>query len=152
MKKKPKEKQPGLYASTKMFLTVARRCRLDKALWIFLASIGIGAAVVLILEPGITSYGDALWFLFVSCTTIGYGDFISVTLLGRCLVVYLTIYQLLLMALLTGVFVSHYREMVHRREMYHVEELLDRFQHLQGLSKEELGQIEEKARSLRQRL
>lgn len=39
----------------------------------------VGGLIEWIVEPQIASYGDGLWFCFVSSTTIGYGDLAAVT-------------------------------------------------------------------------
>ena len=37
------------------------------------------AAVLTVLEPGINTLGDGLWYCFVASTTIGFGDICAVT-------------------------------------------------------------------------
>ncbi|MXI72470.1 hypothetical protein GR255_25265, partial [Mycobacterium tuberculosis] len=37
----------------------------------------------------ITNYGDGLWYAFVTSTTVGYGDLLAVTLIGRITSVFL---------------------------------------------------------------
>ena len=55
-----------------------------------------GGVSVLILESDATGANiktatDALWWTFVTVTTVGYGDFYPVTVLGRCVAVLLMI-------------------------------------------------------------
>ncbi|UUT36288.1 potassium channel family protein [Microbacterium elymi] len=66
-----------------------------------IAIYGAGAALVLIYVGGlavldaerhapgadITNFGDAIWWAFVTITTVGYGDFVPVTLGGRAVAV-----------------------------------------------------------------
>ena len=109
----------------------------------------LGSLLLLLKEPGIGNYWDAMWLLFVSCTTIGYGDFSVVTLSGRLLVVVMTIYQLVLFSLLTGVIIGHYQEVTEQRKQEIVKNFFDKMEHLTELSKEELEEIQEKVRKLK---
>ena len=70
------------------------------------------------LEPSIRSFGDGLWYAFVSATTLGYGDIVVTTFLGRMISVILTIYGLIFFGCLSGVLVNYYTEMnhLHREE------------------------------------
>jgi voltage-gated potassium channel len=63
--------------------------------------------------------------------------------------VILTIYEIILVALLSGVIVSHYLELVRRREQEAVVVFIDKLEHLTELSYEELQDIERKARRLK---
>ena len=64
-----------------------------------------------LLDPGISSFEDALWFCFATVTTIGYGDVASTTLLGRILSVILGVYGIIVVALITSIIVNFYNEM-----------------------------------------
>ena len=66
-----------------------------------------GALAVLDVErdaPGatITSFGDALWWAVVTITTVGYGDFTPVTVLGRCIAVALMLSGIAVIGVVTA--------------------------------------------------
>lgn len=62
------------------------------------------------LEPGISSFEDALWYCFAIVTTIGFGDFAAVTLPGRVISVVLGLYGIIVVALITSIIVNFYNE------------------------------------------
>ena len=69
--------------------------------------ISMGAMVALEAEryvPGalITSYPDALWWAFVSMTTIGYGIYYPVTITGRLITVVLVLAGIAIIGVITG--------------------------------------------------
>ena len=107
------------------------------------------AIIIRFHEPGINDFGDAMWYTFVSCTTIGFGDFTVTTPLSRFLTVFLTIYEIVLVALLSGVIVSHYLEVIRRRESEAAVIFLDKLEHLTELSYDELLEIQIKAKRLK---
>ena len=132
--------------NVRLFWSIVKRCRFEKILFGFLISYFVVAAIMLFVEPGIDRYGEALWYVFVSCTTIGFGDLTATTLIGRLLTVYITIYEIGLVAILSGVIISHYIEVIHRREKLTATMFLDRLKHLTELSPEELAEMERKVR------
>lgn len=135
--------------NVRMFWIVLRRCHFERFFLIFAISFFLVALILRFHEPDIDSYGDALWYCFVSCTSIGFGDLTAVTALGRILTVYLTIYEIILVGLLSGVIVSHYLEVVRKREQESVMIFLDKLEHLTELTYDELKDIENKARRLK---
>ena len=132
----------------RFFWVIIKRCHFDKFLYVFIISFFVCSLIVQLTEPGIKNYGDAMWYLFVSCTTIGFGDIISDTILGRLITVYLTVYEIVLVALLSGVVISHYIEVIHRREQMTASMFLDKLEHLTELDYDELFEIQEKAKAL----
>ena len=111
------------------------------AAWFFISSF-----LTMLAEPGITRYGDAVWYSFVACTSIGFGDLVTVTFVGRLLTVILTIYEIVIVAMFSGVVVSYYLEVVHRKENAVISNFLDKMEHLTELSQDELREIQEKVR------
>lgn len=135
----------------KLFWTVVKRLHMDKMVYAFLISMVAVAAIIMAVEPEINTYGDALWYTFVACTTIGFGDFAAVTVIGRLLTVYIAINEIVMVAVIPGVVVSYYLEVVHRRENEELMEFLDTLEHLPELSKEELAEISEKVKEFVER-
>ena len=133
----------------RLFWSIVRRCHFEKILIGFLISYLIVAGIILAVEPGIDSYGDALWYTFVASTTIGFGDVTALTFSGRLLTVFITVYEILLVALLSGVIISHYLEVIHRREKLTATVFMDKLEHLSELSPRELKEIEDRVRSFR---
>lgn len=128
---------------------IIKRCNADKVLYAFVISFFASAFVVMLAEPGISSYGEGMWYCFVACTTIGFGDFAAVTLIGRIATVYIALCQIMLVAILPGIIVTYYMEVIHRHEQESLTMFMDKLERLPELSREELEQIAEKVRKIR---
>ncbi|MBC6315023.1 potassium channel family protein [Listeria grandensis] len=57
---------------------------------------------LIFVEPSIKNYPDALWFSIVTTTTVGYGDIVPVTGLGRFLAVLLMLFGIGFIGMLTS--------------------------------------------------
>ena len=73
---------------------------------IFTCSLGVYEAEHLAPGAKITQYGDALWWAFVTITTIGYGDYYPITFEGRAIAVLLMLSGLALVSVITVSFAS----------------------------------------------
>lgn len=67
------------------------------------------ALILHLIEPNITSFGDALWYTFSVVTTIGFGDVVVVTVIGRILSVILGLFGIFMVAIITSVIVNYYQ-------------------------------------------
>lgn len=119
---------------------------MDKLLYGYLILLFSISLVIWIIEPDINTIFDSLWYCFSVLTTIGFGDFIAVTLLGRILSVVLSIYSILMIAVIPGVITSFYLENIKIRANESLEKFLYDLERLPELSKEELADLSERAK------
>ncbi|EUC58116.1 hypothetical protein HMPREF0581_0184 [Mogibacterium timidum ATCC 33093] len=61
----------------------------------------------------------------------------------------MTLYEIIWIAILSGVIVSHYLEVITRREKITATEFLDKLEHLTELDKNELQELSDKVREFR---
>lgn len=133
----------------KILWMIIRRTNVDKLVYTFVVNLFVVALIMMLVEPEINTYGDGLWYTFVACSTIGFGDIVVITVIGRILTVYVALHEILLVAVIPGVVVSYYLEVIHRRENEKLMEVLDTLEHLPELSKEELEDIAQRVKKLR---
>ncbi len=136
------------YKKLKIFLQVLKNTFLWNAIIGYFIFFLISAGIILFAEPTVTKYGDALWYCFVSCTTIGFGDFAAAVLVGRVVTVILYIYTILVLALITAVFTQFFFEIAKARRNESTALLQYELEHLSELPKERLDEISEKIRKL----
>ena len=110
-------------------------------IWFFAAAVPIW-----IWEPQINTYADSLWFCFASATSIGYGDFAAVTVVGRIITVLLSVYSIAVIAIFTAVITSFLSDLARIRANDSAREFMDELEHLPELSKEELEALSKRVR------
>ena len=139
------------FSEIKLLWSIVKRCNFEKFLFGFLICFFLGALLVAVREPSIHTSREGLWYCFVSCTSIGFGDFVAVTPIGRTVTVILTIYEIMLVALMSGVVVSHYIEVIHAREKMSATVFVDKLEHLSELDHDELVDLENRVKKLTSR-
>ena len=109
----------------------------------------VGASAVLELaEPGISTLGDGMWYCFVAATTIGFGDICVTTRIGRIVTVLVSMYGILMTAMVPGVVVSYYMEYLKVREKETVSLFFEKLERLPELSREELAELSARVKEL----
>ena len=129
--------------------TVLKATRADKIILGFVLFVLVAALVIWLVEPNIPHYLDALWYCYTVFSTVGFGDFVAVTWIGRIISILITIYSLFVIAIATGVVVSYYSERIRLRYDRSKAEILEKLEHLPELSKEELTEISEKIKKMK---
>lgn len=102
-------------------------CASSVAMWLF--------------EPNVDTIGDGLWYCFVASTTIGFGDIVALTCLGRIITILVSVYGIVVTAMIPGVVVSYYMEFLKIKEKETVSLFLENLEHLNELSSEELADL-----------
>lgn len=128
---------------------VLKQTGADKILTGLIAVFFLSALVVWIWEPNIASYREALWYCYAVISTTGFGDEVAITMVGRGVSVFLTIVSVLAIALITGVIVSFYNDLISMRYKASKAEILDKLEILPELSKDELKELSEKIKKIR---
>lgn len=122
------------------------RTHTTQILFSYLLFLFADALVIQLVEPRIHSYSDALWYCYAVISTAGFGDIVVSTPIGKFLSVLLTIYSLIVIALVTGVIVNYYNQLIQIRQKETIAAFIDKLEHLPELSPEELAAMSEKAR------
>lgn len=136
----------------KLLIKILKETNIDKIIITFIVFVFIVSILLWMFEPGITSYGDALWYSYACLTTTGFGDLKVVTLIGRLLSMFIGIYGIIVVALIPGVVVSFYMEFLKIKSNESIQEFLSKLENLENLPKEELAQISKKVRARKYKL
>ncbi len=121
----------------------------DEILLSYIIFVIIDAAAIWLLEPSITSFGDAIWYCYAVVSTAGFGDMVATTFVTRLLSVILTVYSTLVLAIITGVVVNYYTQLLELKNKDAIAEVLDSMERLPELSKEELAELSERVKRFR---
>ena len=133
----------------KILKRILKQTGADKMLLSFLGVIMLSAFLIWIWEPEIHTLGDAVWYCYAVITTIGFGDILVHTPVARIVSIFLSIYAILIIAIITGVVVNFYIHLVEMRNKDTLTRFLDRLEHLPELEKEELEEISEAVKKFR---
>ncbi len=114
----------------------------------FVVFVFICAFAIMAVEPDINSYFDALWYCYAVITTCGFGDFAAATFIGRILSVLLSVYAVLVIAIVTGVVVNYYTQIIQLQQEQTLASIIDTLEHLPDYSKEELTAISERVKKI----
>ena len=99
------------------------------------------ALVILFVEPDIKRYADALWYCYAVVSTAGFGDVVVTTAIAKILSLLVTIYSILVIAIVTGVVVNFYTEITELQKKETLTAFMYKLEHLDEMSKDELKEI-----------
>ncbi len=131
---------------SRIMWNVLKRTGADKLLYGYLVLLLVISFVIVLVEPDINTYFDGLWYCYNVLSTIGLGDTIAVTFVGKVLSIILSVYSILIIAVIPGVITSFYLEVIKLRTNESMEKFLYDLERLPELSEKELGEISEKVK------
>jgi voltage-gated potassium channel len=110
-------------------------------LWFTFATIFIGATAISFIED--MNIGDALWWSFVTTTTVGYGDISPQSAWGRVVAVVLMITGIGFISMLTGTissfFIRHEKTSAFRDE--NIQQIIGKLENFAALSEDDIEDI-----------
>ncbi|MBQ8538376.1 MAG: two pore domain potassium channel family protein [Ruminococcus sp.] len=117
------------------------RTKTNRILIIYLIFVLLSALIIFLVDPAITRYGDALWYCYAVISTAGFGDVVATTMLSKILSVLVTAYSTIVIAIVTGVVVNFYTQIIELQRKETLTAFMDKLEHLETMSKEELREI-----------
>ena len=134
-----------------LIIKVLKRTGAIKMLYGFIGLFLAISLLIMIFEPKINTFSDSIWYCFNVMTTIGFGDVTSVTIVGRVLSIILSVYSILIIAVIPGVLTSYYIESIKLRSNESMEKFMNDLEHLPELSKEELSDLSERIKQFQKK-
>lgn len=117
------------------------RTKTNQILLTYVGFVLLSAFLILLLDPAISRYGDALWYCYAVISTAGFGDVVVTTLFSKIISVLVTVYSTIVIAIVTGVVVNFYTEITELSRKETLTAFMDKLEHLDTMSKEELREI-----------
>lgn len=88
-----------------------------------LTMIVASALVFMFFEDNIPTFGDGLWYSFAVVTTIGFGDYVATSIIGRVFTVLLGIYGIIVVAVITSIIVNFYNETAGKKDSQELKDI-----------------------------
>ena len=130
----------------KRMIKLLNRTGTIKIFLAYLIILFVGGAILVFFEPEVHNIFDGFYFLFVASTTIGFGDIVPVTAIGRIITIIVTLFGILTVAMVPGVVVAYYTEYLKLQEKETVSTFLEKLERLPEMNKEELTELSERVK------
>ena len=128
----------------KILWNVLRHTKADQVLFSYLIFVFADAALIWLSEPQIDTYRDALWYCFAVISTVGFGEYVVTAMIPKILSILLSIYSLIAIAIITGVVVNYYTQVMELRNKETISAFLDQLERLPELSETELKELSDR--------
>lgn len=93
--------------------------------------------IIMLCDPALENYGDALWMGFSVATTIGLGDYSVTASSARFFTILLGVYGCVMEAYIPGLIASYYLQSLSRRRDAIVRKHLNDLQNLDSMTQQE---------------
>ena len=129
--------------------TVLKRTHFFETLAVYLLVFFLFAFIIYRHETVFQTYGSALWYCFELVTTIGFGELVAVTKIGKFLSIVLSVYSIGMIAIITSTIVTYHQVKIKSQENDAIAMFMDKLEKLPELTEEELREISETIKHLR---
>lgn len=136
----------------KLMWNILKKMNVDKIITTYIIFMVICSFILVRVEPQINNIADGIWYCFISFTTIGFGDIVATSIIGRIITVLIALYGVVMVAIITGVIVSFYQEINKIKQNESIEAFMDKLERLPDLSKKELEEISQRIKERKYRL
>lgn len=127
-----------------LLLSILRKTNGDRLLVGFFVFYLIDCFVMMVADPSIPNFQDALWLGFNIATSIGLGDYTVTTAIARMAAVLLGIYGVVIVTYIPGMIASYYMEKIRSVASQSVENNYSRLKDLKSLSSSEKQKLSAK--------
>lgn len=135
--------------NNKVLKIVLKRTHFFETLAMYLLVFFVFAFIIYRHESVFETYGSALWYCFELVTTVGFGELVAVTRIGKLLSILLSVYSIGMIAIITSTVVTYHQVKIKSQEADAFTLFMDKLERLPELDKKELEEISEKIKSIR---
>lgn len=136
----------------RIFRNILVRTKTNQILLVYLIFVLLSALLILLIDPAITRYGDALWYCYAVISTAGFGDVVVTTAFAKIISLLVTIYSTLVIAIVTGVVVNFYTEIIELQRKETFVAFMDKLEHLDEMSQDELKAMSQQVKTFKEKL
>ena len=133
----------------KLLRGVLRKTHTYKIIVAFFAVFFLIALIIWLNDPAIHTYRQSIYYCFMIASSVGNGDVIVSTTLARILTMFLSVYSLFAIAIVTGVVVSYYNAYTQMQFKDSIESFTEKLEQLPDLSEDELREISDAVKKFR---
>lgn len=126
-----------------------KRTHVFETLSIFIFTFFAISYAIFLLDPAFSSYGTSIWYCFELITTIGFGETVATSTIGKLLSVFLSIYSIGIIAIVTSTMVTYHQVKVRTQKDDSLFFFMDQLEHLPELTPDELEELSKKIKQLR---
>ena len=133
----------------KLLRGVLRKTHTYKIIVAFFAVFFLIALIIWLNDPAVHTYSQSIYYCFMIASSVGNGDVIVSTTLARILTMFLSVYSLFAIAIVTGVVVSYYNAYTQMQFRDSIENFTEKLEQLPDLSEDELREISDAVKKFR---
>ena len=133
----------------KLLRGVLRKTHTYKIIVAFFAVFFLIALIIWLNDPAVHTYRQSIYYCFMIASSVGNGDVIVSTTLARILTMFLSVYSLFAIAIVTGVVVSYYNAFTQMQFKDSIENFSEKLEQLPDLSEDELKEISDAVKKFR---